>query len=99
MARIYKRYPNKSEDQHDDLEAVLYNGNNIDAVTEFVGYVPEIANKHKHTLKIVSSHGIFQLGIGQWVAKGIYQDKEIFYVMEHSTVALRWNVDNRQMEP
>jgi hypothetical protein len=99
MARIYKRLPNNSKDQHEDLEAVQYSGNNINDVSEFVGYVPEIYNKHKASLKIINPHGTFALGIGQWVAKGTVQGNEIFYVMDHSIVARRWNVDKRHFEP
>lgn len=99
MARIYKRLPNNSEDQHDDLEGVFYTGANLEAVTQFLGYVPEIANKHKCSLKIVNKHATFQLGIGQWLAKGKLGKKEIFYVMDHAIVVRRWDVNGHGFEP
>lgn len=96
MARIYNRIPNKSEDQNDDVEAVRFTGNNIDEISEFVGYIPEMIDKHKVILKIVSSHGTFKLLMGHWVAKGEYQGNEVFYVMDNNTFSLRWNTSQRE---
>jgi hypothetical protein len=90
MARIYKRLPNNSTDQNDDIEAVRFTGNNIEEVAEFVGYVPEIIDKNKPVYKIVSPHGTFKLTMGQWIGKGEYQGNEIFYVIDNSTFVKRW---------
>lgn len=98
MAGKYKRWPHSTQDLNEVIEAVPFNGKNIDDVAAFVGYIPEIIDKHKGALKIINDHATFKLVPGAWVVKGEFKGKEVFYVADNCTFSLQWNTNMRDPE-